>query len=72
MLDLINGNIQIYRDLLSFLVKHKKMSRSEFNEIALKFGVKLTDVNDGERLILDYKSLTDKFLSRKKRVDKRS
>lgn len=63
--DIINQNIEMFKDMLRYLLKHTKMGRDEFLEIAEKHGVVLTNLPDGELLLLGYDGLLKKFLGGK-------
>lgn len=68
--DLLMSHMTMYKKMLNVLITNGKMNRQEFIDIADQHNLKLNLVKDGERLMLDYKSLTEKFLATKKIVDK--
>ena len=63
---LLHTNLKFYQTSLNVLMEKGKISPAEFKDIAISFGIPVKDIKTGEKLILDYKDLTKKFLNSKK------
>lgn len=60
--EILNNNLKLYQAVLSQLLNNGKISPKEFENIARKFGITINESNTGMRVLLDYKSMTHKFL----------
>jgi len=59
---LLHTNLKFYQTSLRILLENGKMSPKEFQSIATDFKIPVTEVKSGERLVLDYEGMTNKFL----------
>lgn len=63
---LLHTNLKFYQTSLGILMEKGKISPKEFEGIAVGFGISVREVKSGERLMLDYKNITKKFLNTKR------
>jgi cell division protease FtsH len=63
---LLHTNLKFYQTSLGVLMEKGKISPKEFEAIAVGFGISVKEIKSGERLLLDYKNITKKFLNTKK------
>lgn len=59
---LMNKNIKFYQFALNQLLNNGKISPKEFEDIAIKFGIKINIVETGAKVLFDYKNRTNNFL----------
>jgi len=62
---LLHTNLKFYQTALQILLEKGKLTTKEFEAIAVDFSIPVTEIKSGEKLVLDYEGLTDKFLHSK-------